>query len=116
MYKIKNGCFQKPSSEKRRCAMTFLGNFLLVYLGICCLLAFVLCGIDKSRARRGRWRIPERTLFTVSALGGAGGFLLGMLLFRHKTQHLSFRIGVPLLVAFWLILLVLLQMRWGLLF
>ena len=72
------------------------------YLAVMWLLAFVLCGIDKWKAQRGRWRVPEKTLFLVSGLGGAWGFLLGMAVFRHKTKHRSFQIGIPLMAVLWL--------------
>lgn len=62
-------------------------------------LAFLLCGIDKWKARRDRWRIPEKTLFLSAVLGGSVGFMLGMHLFRHKTKHKSFTIGMPLILA-----------------
>ena len=63
------------------------------------LAAFVLMGADKYRARRGRWRIPERTLFLPPLLGGALGGLIGMRVFHHKTRHWYFRYGLPLLLA-----------------
>ena len=63
------------------------------------LVAFCACGIDKRRAKRHRWRIPESTLLLLAALGGAGGFWAGMRAFRHKTQHKKFTITVPLLFA-----------------
>ena len=62
------------------------------------LLAFVLMGVDKSRARRGAWRIPEKALFLAALLGGSVGSLLGMYAFRHKTKHLSFVIGLPVIL------------------
>ena len=61
------------------------------------LTAFVLMGVDKRRARRGRWRIPEKTLFLFPLLGGALGGTLGMRCFRHKTKHWYFRFGFPAL-------------------
>lgn len=61
------------------------------------LAAFFLCALDKHRARRKKWRIPEATLFAVSLLGGSVGMYLAMLLFRHKTRHLSFMLGIPLI-------------------
>ena len=67
----------------------------LVYsLGIN-ILAFSLMGIDKRRARRHLWRIPEKTLFLVVLLGGGIGGTLGMFFFRHKTKHWYFRLGFP---------------------
>lgn len=58
-------------------------------------LAFLLMGIDKRRARRHLWRIPEKTLFLVVLLGGGIGGTLGMFFFRHKTKHWYFRLGFP---------------------
>ena len=60
------------------------------------LLAFALYGVDKLKAKKGAWRIPEATLLLVAFLGGSLGALLGMELFRHKTRHAKFRILVPL--------------------
>lgn len=57
----------------------------------------VMMKIDKERARRNQYRISERTLWVTALIGGAIGGVLGMQLFRHKTKHLSFRIGFPLL-------------------
>ncbi len=62
------------------------------------IVAFLLFGIDKRRAIQGQWRIPERVLLGVAVLGGGPGALLGMKLFRHKTKHLKFRIGIPLCI------------------
>ena len=58
-------------------------------------LAFLLMGLDKAKARRHRWRIPEKALFLSAILGGSIGAIAGMQLFRHKTKHASFRIGMP---------------------
>ncbi len=62
------------------------------------LMGFCLMGIDKQRARRGAWRVRERTLFAVSLLGGTPGTLLGMYAFHHKTRHWYFRFGLPALL------------------
>ena len=59
------------------------------------LIAFALMGVDKIKAKRGSWRIPEKTLFLAALLGGSVGSLMGMSLFRHKTRHWSFRLGMP---------------------
>ncbi|MEG2394090.1 MAG: DUF1294 domain-containing protein [Ruthenibacterium sp.] len=58
-------------------------------------LSFVLFGADKFRAQREMWRIPERTLFLLAALGGSAGAVAGIWTFRHKTRHLSFVVGMP---------------------
>ena len=57
--------------------------------------AFAAMGIDKRRAVKDKWRIPEKTLFLWAALGGAWGALIGMKVFRHKTKKLFFRIAFP---------------------
>ena len=68
------------------------------YLVLVNVLAFAIFGADKRRARAGRWRVPERTLFLLAAAGGSAGALLGMRLFRHKTKHWYFRAFIPLLL------------------
>ncbi len=73
----------------------------LVLLGWVALMSgvgFVLMGVDKYRARRDLWRIPEKTLFTCALLGGTPGVILGMNRFRHKTRHRYFRYGLPALL------------------
>ncbi len=78
--------------------MTFT-DLLMVYLLAINLLDFVLCGADKHRARRGRWRIRERTLLGLAALGGSVGLLAGMRLFHHKTLKPAFRYGAPAILV-----------------
>ena len=70
------------------------GEFVLYLIGIN-VLTFLLYGIDKWKARRGKWRIPEDTLIWLAIVGGSIGALLGMNLFSHKTQHKKFTLGVP---------------------
>ena len=83
--------------------LILLGAYLLVIN----LEGFALMGIDKSRARPGRRRIAEATLFIVAALGGSLGVLCGMYAFRHKTLHTSFTVGIPLLLFFQAVLITL---------
>ena len=78
------------------------------YLGIINILGFALMGIDKRRAIRGAFRIPEATLFAVAILGGSIGSILGMHLFRHKTKHWYFLFGFPIILIIQIIILVLL--------
>lgn len=61
--------------------------------------AFIACGIDKRRARCGKWRIPEKTLLLMGAFFGAAGLWCGMHVFRHKTRHAAFWFGVPMMLA-----------------
>lgn len=70
-------------------------RLLLYYLLAVNLLTFATYGIDKYKARHARWRVREASLLLLAALGGSIGALLGMHLFRHKTQHKKFRYGVP---------------------
>ena len=71
-------------------------SVILIVLAAVNLLAFALYGIDKLKAKKGAWRIPEATLLLVAFLGGSLGALLGMELFRHKTKHAKFKVLVPL--------------------
>ena len=77
-------------------------DYLLLLNGI----AFVLFGIDKLKARKGRWRIPERSLLVVALLGGSIGAWLGIKVWHHKTLHKKFSIGVPLIICLQIGLLV----------
>lgn len=72
----------------------FILYLILVNLGL-----FAAMGYDKSASKRGEWRIPERTLFLLAAIGGSLGGICGMRFFRHKTRHLSFVIGFPCILA-----------------
>lgn len=69
-----------------------------LYVIIMNIIGVMMMGIDKSRAKRHAFRIPERTLFLISLLGGSVGSLAGMYLFRHKTKHMKFVIGMPLIL------------------
>lgn len=70
-------------------------KYFLWYLLLINAAAFILMLVDKRKARKNRWRIPERTLILSAALGGSIGALLGMYTFRHKTRHLKFTLGIP---------------------
>lgn len=73
--------------------MKVLGIYFLVVN----VITFLLYGIDKRRARRNKWRVPEKTLIMVAVLGGSLGALSGMKVFRHKTKKRKFSIGVPVI-------------------
>jgi Predicted membrane protein len=70
----------------------------LVYLLIINIYGFSIMGIDKRRAKKNMYRIPERVLFTVAFIGGSAGVLTGMKSFHHKTLHNKFRYGIPALL------------------
>ena len=71
---------------------------LIIYLIGINVVTFFIYGIDKWKARRGKWRIPEDTLIWLAIAGGSIGALLGMHLFRHKTQHKKFTLGIPAII------------------
>lgn len=70
---------------------------IIIYLIIINLIGFSAMYIDKQKAKKGKWRIPEKTLFIITALGGGIGTIVGMYTFRHKTQKIAFVIGFPLI-------------------
>lgn len=76
-----------------------------LYVVIMNIIGVMMMGIDKSRAKRHAWRIPEKTLFLISLLGGSVGSLAGMYLFRHKTKHMKFVIGMPLILLIQIVVL-----------
>lgn len=67
----------------------------LVYLVLINVLGFAQMGLDKRRARKEKWRVPEARLFLVALLGGSLGSWLGMQVFHHKTKHITFVVGMP---------------------
>ena len=75
--------------------------FLHVLLGFVLLIniiGFIIMGVDKYKAQKRFWRIPEKIFFTVAVLGGAIGVYAGMLFFRHKTKHWYFMLGIPVIL------------------
>ena len=76
-----------------------LMKILLWYLLIVNAAGFLLMLADKVKAKKNRWRIRESTLMIVAALGGSVGSLLGMYTFRHKTLHLKFTVGIPVILV-----------------
>lgn len=72
-----------------------MNAWLLMWVLVWNLIAFALMGVDKRKARKNQWRVPEKVLFLSAILGGSVGAMVGMSLFRHKTQYWSFRIGMP---------------------
>lgn len=74
-------------------------KYVLLYLLIINAVGFLLMLVDKYKAKKKLWRIPEATLMGVAAMGGSIGSLIGMYSVRHKTKHLKFTIGIPLILA-----------------
>ncbi len=68
---------------------------ILIYLLLINFIGFVSMGIDKYKAKKGYWRIPEGTLIIITLLGGGIGTIFGMHIFRHKTKKMKFTIGLP---------------------
>ena len=68
---------------------------IVIYFLVINLFGFFIMWLDKRKAKKGAWRIPEKTLFIITALGGGIGTIAGMYTFRHKTQKLGFVIGFP---------------------
>lgn len=68
---------------------------IIIYLIIINIIGFLVMYIDKQKAKKGKWRIPEKTIFIITVLGGGIGTISGMYTFRHKTQKLHFTIGLP---------------------
>ena len=74
-------------------------KIILLYLFAINIVAFFAFGIDKLKAKRDKWRIPESTLLSMAVLGGSIGALAGMKVWRHKTLHDKYRIGIPVIIA-----------------
>ena len=83
-------------------------QLILLYLLIINAIGFALMLVDKLKAKRGAWRIPEATLMGVAAIGGSVGALAGMYTFRHKTRHLKFTLGIPVILIVQIALVILL--------
>ena len=78
--------------------MNILKYILALYLIVINITAFAMMGIDKKRAKKHEWRIPEARLFGAAFIGGGTGAVLGMYFFRHKTKHWYFVVGMPLIM------------------
>ena len=87
-----------------------LTSILLIYLAAINVVSFFTYGIDKLKARKDKWRIPEATLLWMAVLGGSIGAWLGMKAWHHKTLHKKFKFGVP---AILIIQLALVLLIWG---
>ncbi len=72
-------------------------KWILLYLLVINLVTWLVYGVDKWKARKNKWRIPEKTLIGLAVIGGSVGAYAGMQMFRHKTKHKKFTIGVPMI-------------------
>ena len=81
-------------------------NIILGYLLAANIISFILYGIDKYKAKNGRWRISEVTLLMMTVLGGSIGAWAGMRLWHHKTMHKKFKYGIPLIITLQVALMV----------
>ena len=86
---------------------------LLIYIAIANLVTFAMYGIDKRRAIKNKWRIPEKRLLLAALFGGAPGALWGMILFHHKTKKAKFFLTVPVLFVLEVVLFSWLFWRFG---
>lgn len=84
----------------------FYIELFIYYIIIINVITFIVYGVDKLKAKKNWWRIPEATLLTLAAIGGSIGAWCGMMAFRHKTKHLKFKFGVPLIFILQFALLV----------
>lgn len=74
-------------------------TYIILYLTAVNLTGFIVMGIDKMRAKKRVWRIPESTLFVIALIGGSLGTTIGMHLFHHKTRHWYFVFGMPAILV-----------------
>ena len=88
-----------------------MANALLYYLIVINIVTFLVYGIDKWKAKQGSWRISEATLLMLAVIGGSIGALLGMKVWRHKTQHKKFKYGLPLILLAQIALIYLISQR-----
>ena len=79
---------------------------IIIYFIIINAIGFFIMWLDKRKAIKGNWRIPEKTLFIITALGGGIGTIAGMYIFRHKTQKIQFVIGFPFITILEIITIV----------
>ena len=78
---------------------------MMIYLIIINVIGFIICFIDKHKAKKHKYRIPENILLLISLIGGCFGFFIGMLLFHHKTKKTKFYITIPLIIIVWIFIL-----------
>ena len=86
-------------------------SILTGYLAVINFTTWVAYGLDKGRAKSGKWRIPERTLLLLALIGGSLGALAGMIMFRHKTKKAKFVISVPVMFVVHCVIVTMLALK-----
>lgn len=86
-------------------------RLFIAYLLSINVFTFITYGVDKLKAKKNWWRIPEATLLTLAAIGGSVGAIVGMHVWHHKTQHLKFKYGVPAILFIHFMLFVFLNVK-----
>ena len=81
-------------------------RYLIIYIVIINIIALLAMYIDKRKAKYGKWRIPEQSLFILALIGGSIGAIIGMYTFRHKTKKLRFSVGFPAILVLQIILII----------
>lgn len=89
-------------------------KYLIIYMQVINLITFCIYGLDKVKAKRNKYRIPEKVLLLLALFGGSPGALSGMYVFRHKTKHLKFKLLVPAFLIVHICLIVFLVKNGGL--
>lgn len=84
-------------------------KYLFIYLIVINLVGFITMYIDKKKSQKRQWRVPEARLFGIAIVFGSIGILLGMYLFRHKTKHMKFVIGIPIILITQIVLVLFFQ-------
>ena len=85
--------------------------YFQIYLCVINIIAIIVCTADKIKAQLNKWRISEKTLLAISAIGGALGMYITMLIIRHKTKHKTFMIGLPFLILVHVVVILLYLQR-----
>ena len=75
-----------------------MGNFIAIYIIIINIITFIYYGIDKLKAKKGKWRTPESTLIRLAVIGGSIGAYLGTKIWHHKSLHKKFKYGIPIIL------------------
>lgn len=81
-------------------------TLIIIYLAVINFISFIVMGVDKHKARKRAWRIPESTLFVLALIGGSIGSIAGMHLFHHKTRHWYFLYGMPAILIIQILLVI----------